>query len=100
MRKVGLAVLLIGLGLVIVGIVIAATTVTTQGGSIMCGNPLYRDNLFKAVDACREVIQDRARVMWALFILAAPVLSTSFVMLFLSAERTNDAIRTADLNPS
>jgi hypothetical protein len=100
MRKVGFTLLAIGLGVLALGIVIAATTVTAQGGSISCGHPLYRDNVFSAIEPCREIMRDRALLMWSIFVLAAPLLATSFVLLFLSSERRNDAIRTANVVPS
>ncbi len=100
MRKVGLTLLPIGLGVLALGIIVATLSVSVQGAAISCGHPLYRDNVFSATEPCREIMRDRAIVMWSIFALSAPILSTSFVTLFLSSERRNDAIRTADLSAS
>ncbi|UYL87702.1 membrane protein [Gordonia phage Shivanishola] len=97
MRKVGLTLLPIGLGVLAIGVIVAGMGVSVQGGAISCGHPLYRDNVFSAIEPCRDVMRDRAILMWSLFAVAAPILSASFVTLFLSSERRNEAIRTADL---
>ncbi|UYL87788.1 hypothetical protein SEA_ONEDIRECTION_26 [Gordonia phage OneDirection] len=94
MHKVGLTLLPIGLGVLAVGIIVATMGVSVQGGAISCGHPLYRDNVFNAIEPCREVIRDRAILMWSVFALAAPILAASFVTLFLSSERRNESIRT------
>lgn len=92
--------LFVALGVLAVGIVVASTTVTVQDGAISCGHPLYRDNVFSAIEPCREIMRDKMVLMWSIFGLAAPLLAASFVLLFLSSEQRNDAIRTADPGPS
>ncbi|GAC52386.1 hypothetical protein GOAMI_10_00030 [Gordonia amicalis NBRC 100051 = JCM 11271] len=100
MRKVGVVFLIAGLSLVIIGIVVAYTTVTVQGGTITCGHPLLRSNVFEPIEPCRNIMRDKAVLMWSLFAVSAPVLSISFVTLFLSSERRNDEIQAASLESS
>ncbi|MBD0863972.1 hypothetical protein IA539_22635 [Gordonia sp. zg691] len=101
MRKVGVALLLVGVGLAVVGIIVGRTAVTIDGGADFCGYPLYRPHVFEQpIDACREVIQDWAILTFVVLTAGACSFSGGVLTMALSSVRRNRSIRTADLEAS